>query len=533
MNEDDDTATTGATYDYIVIGSGFGGSVSALRLAQKGYTVLVVEKGRWYDKGDFARSTWNLKRWLWIPTLKLTGIMRVTIFRHIAILSGVGVGGGSLVYAATLPVPKQAFFNSGSWASLNDWARVLQPHYDTAYRMLGAGFNPRLGPGDQALERVARRIGREEEFHPAKVGIFFARAPGEAGQTVADPYFDGAGPPRAPCEHCGACMTGCRHNAKNSLDKNYLYLAQAVGARVLAETEVCGVRPLGPHGRGGYAVQVRDSTRWWPRRRTLRARGIVFAGGALGTVKLLLQLKAGAMPHLSDRVGCDIRTNNECLIAVTTADKTEDFSHGIAIGSVLHTDPDSHLEPVRYGAGSGTWRLGMLPMAYGRNAWMRLGRMVREMARHPREYARIFTVGNWAQRSQVLLFMQHLDSTLRLRLGRTGRLRTELDVGPAPQAHIPRAEELARLYAQEIKGKPFTLLTEQLLDIPSTAHILGGAVMGADAATGVTDASGRLFGYRNALVCDGSVVSANPGVNPSLTITAIAEHIMAQVPARL
>lgn len=518
--------------DYLVVGSGFGGSVSALRLAQKGYRVLVVEQGRHYRSEDFGTTTWNLRRWLWLPRLKLGGIMRLAFFRHISVLSGVGVGGGSLVYAATLPRPQPAFFTSGSWAGLADWERVLAPHYETAWRMLGAAENPRFGPGDRALERVARRVGRERECVPARVGIFFGRAGVSPGATVPDPFFGGAGPARTACIHCGACMTGCRHDAKNSLDKNYLHLAQRYGARILAETRVCDVHPLGPQGEDGYAVHLRDSLRWRPRRQTLRARGIVFAGGTLGTVRLLLKLRQGAMPGLSARIGRDVRTNNECLIAVTTARGTEDFSEGIAIGSILHADAHSHLEPVRYGAGSGTWRLGMLPMAYGRSAWVRLGKVLGELVRHPLAYLRIATVRDWARRSQFLLFMQHLDSTLRFELGRGGRMKSATDNGPAPQPHIPRAEQLARLYAEEVGGKPFTLFTEQAFGIPSTAHILGGAVMGRDPDNGVIDAAGRLFGYRNALVCDGSMISANPGVNPSLSITAIAEYIMAQVPPR-
>jgi cholesterol oxidase len=527
-----DSGHTDKQYDYVVIGSGFGGSVSACRLAQKGYKVLVVEKGRWYRSEDFPRSTWNLKRWVWIPQIRLTGIMRVTFLEHIAILSGVGVGGGSLVYAATLPVPKSEFFTSGTWARLNDWQQVLKPHYDTACRMLGAARNPQSGPGDRALERVARRIGREHEYHPSMVGIFFARTPGESGREVPDPFFGGTGPARAPCRFCGSCMTGCRHNAKNSLDKNYLHLAQQNGARILAETFVHDVRPIGADGAGGYEVLVRDSIGWFPAQRTLRAKGVVFAAGTLGSVKLLLQLRKRSMPRLSAQVGRNVRTNNECLIAVTTPEGKEDFTQGVAIGSVLHADPDSDLEPVRYGPGSGTWRLGMLPMAYGRNAWVRLGKVIAQVARRPWLFARIAAVRSWARHSQILLFMQHLDSTLRFTLGRSGFLKSELDVGPAPQPHIARAEQLAQLYAEEIGGKPFTLFTEQLLNIASTAHILGGAVMGADPGTGVIDAKGRLFGYRNALVCDGSVISANPGVNPSLSITAIAEYIMEQVPVR-
>ena len=335
-------------------------------------------------------------------------------------------------------------------------------------------------------------------------------------------------------------MTGCRHNAKNSLDKNYLYLAQKRGAQIIAETFVHDVKPLGDNGADGYEIHVRDSREWsWPRAlfrpktHVINTRGVVFSAGALGTSKLLLTLKdKQSMPALSERVGKDIRSNNECLITIATEKTDTDYSQGIAIGSVLHTDEHSHLEPVRYGAGSGAWRVAHAPMAYGANVWVRLGKVVRQWLSHPKKYLQIAFAKDWAKQSQVMLFMQHLDSTLQFKLNRFGFLRTELDVGERPQAYIPRAEELAKLYAEQMDGKAYTLFTEQLFDTASTAHVLGGAVMGADASQGVIDAQGRVFGYANAYVCDGSMISANPGVNPSLSITAISEYVMAQVPKK-
>ena len=520
-------------YDYVVIGSGFGGSVSALRLSEKGYKVLVIEKGKWFTPNDFPTTNWQIKRWLWVPAIKTQGIMRLSFFKHISILSGVGVGGGSLVYACTLPIPKPEFFNTGSWAKLNDWENVLKPHYDMAYKMLGAQVNPKLCAGDEVLRTVAKKINREEDFHATKVSIFFAREGQRAGETVPDPYFAGEGPERASCLHCGACMTGCRHNAKNSLDKNYLYLAQKRGAKILAETFVHDVKPIGESGESGYEIHVRDSTEWtWFGRgktQVIKAKGVVFSGGTLGTSKLLLTLKQTSMPALSERVGRDIRSNNESLINVATADNSVDYSQGIAIGSVLHTDAHSHLEPVRYGAGSGAWRVALAPMAYGSNAWVRVYKMLSQWVKDPVGYFKIALVKDWAKHSQVMLFMQHLDSKLQFKLNRWGNLQTALDVGERPQAYIPHAEEIALMYAKEINGKAYTLLTEQLFNLSSTAHILGGAVMGEDASTGVIDRQGRLFGYQNAYVCDGSMISANPGVNPSLSITAISEYIMSQV----
>ena len=520
-------------YDYVIIGSGFGGSVSALRLSEKGYKVLVIEKGKWFKAEDFPKTNWEGKRWLWIPAFKAQGIMRMSVFKHLNILSGVGVGGGSLVYACTLPIPKTEFFNTGSWAKLNDWENALKPHYDMAYKMLGAQVNPKLGAGDEVLRTIAKKINREDEFHAAKVSIFFAREGEKPGQTVPDPYFEGEGPERASCLHCGACMTGCRHNAKNSLDKNYLYLAQKHGAKILAETFVQDVKPIGENGAQGYEIHVRDSTEWtWfggGKTQVVKARGVVFSAGTLGTSKLLLTLKQKSMPALSTRVGRDIRSNNESLIYLGTADTSVDYSEGIAIGSVLNTDAHSHLEPCRYGAGSGAWRVALAPMAYGSNVFVRLYKMFAQWVMHPVAYFKIARAKDWAKQSQVMLFMQHLDSKLQFKINRWGNLQTALDVGERPQAHIPHAEELALMYAKEINGKAYTMFTEQLLNLSSTAHILGGAVMGEDASTGVIDSKGRVFGYQNAYVCDGSIISANPGVNPSLSITAISEYIMSQV----
>ncbi|TNE49118.1 MAG: GMC family oxidoreductase, partial [Bacteroidetes bacterium] len=327
-------------YDYIIIGSGFGGSVSALRLAEKGYKVLVIEKGKWYKDKDFARTNWQLSRWLWFPPLRWFGIMKVTIFRHVGFLTGHGVGGGSLVYANTLPVPEKTFFKSGSWARLADWEQELAPYYKTASRMLGAARNPALFDNDRKLQELAQEIGQEDRFRPTDVAVFF----GKPRVTVPDPYFDGKGPERTGCHFCGSCMTGCRHNAKNTLDKNYLYLAQQLGAEILAEHEVVDVIPVGKEdGSDGYDVVFRSSTRWVKKRRVLRTRGVIFAGGVLGTVRLLLKLKATSLPRLSDKVGQDIRTNNESLIMVTQLDGQADLSKGVAIGSILHTDPDSHL----------------------------------------------------------------------------------------------------------------------------------------------------------------------------------------------
>ncbi len=513
--------------DILVMGSGFGGSVSALRLVEKGYRVLVVEQGKWYGPADFAQTNWNLRKWLWAPALGLQGIMKISLLRHVGVLSGVGVGGGSLVYAGTLPVPPEAFFRTGHWAGLADWQQELKPFYALARKMLGVQLVPRLFDADEALRELARALGKESAYRPAEVGVFF----GAPGKTVADPYFGGAGPARTGCTYCGACMTGCRVGAKNSLDQNYLYLAMAGGAKVLAEHKVVDVRPIGAaDGSEGYEVTLRPSLKWWRKRRIYRVKGIVFAGGVMGTVPLLLKLRARSLPRLSPMVGQHIRTNNETLVSVTTLARDRDFSRGLAIGSILHTDRHSHLEAVRYGAGSGFWRLSHLPHVVGAGSGVRLRRMIEEVMRDLPGWLRLYTTGDWARRTVVLLFMQTLDSTLRFRKTRWGGVNTDLSSGPPPSADIPESTELVRRFAQLVDGKATAFFQQIFQGKAVTAHILGGAVMGRHAGEGVIDTAHRVFGYQNMWVIDGAAVSANPGVNPSLTIAAMAERAMSLIP---
>ena len=513
-------------HDYIIIGSGFGGSVSALRLSEKGYRVLVLEKGKRLTEKDFPKRNWNLRKWLWLPMFRFFGFFRITLFRHLTVLSGVGVGGGSLVYANTLQVPPKEFFRSGSWAGLAEWEMELGGHYETALKTLGATPNPRLEAGDRALEKLAEAAGKADRFGPTTVAVFF----GEPDVTVPDPYFGGRGPGRTGCNFCGGCMVGCRYNAKNTLDKNYLYLAERIGAKVLPEAEAFAVVPLGrDDGSDGYTVRWRSSTTLLKRTGSSTCRGVVFAGGVLGTVKLLLALKRSSLPRLSDRVGRDVRTNSESLMGVMTFDRDTRFSDGVAIGSIMQTDEHSFLEPVRYPTGSGFWRLFMAPQVHGRSVLTRLVKLVADLIIHPVANLRVYLVRNWAEKTQILLFMRTINSTLRLSGGRFG-LRSARDRGEAPTAFIPEAKALAEQYAKTVNGKPMVLLSETLLGIPTTAHILGGAVMGRDREEGVIDGKNLVFGYRNLYVCDGSMISANPGVNPSLTITALAERAMSMIP---
>lgn len=516
-------------YDWVIVGSGFGGSVSAHRLSQKGFKVLVIEKGRRFAAEDFPKTNWDLKRWMWNPALGLKGIFQMSFLKHMTVLHGVGVGGGSLVYANTLPTPTSAFFQSGSWAGLADWERELVPHYQTARRMLGAAPNPCMTKGDDVLKQIAHDIGREDHFATTDVAVFF----GEPNKLVSDPYFDGEGPDRVGCTFCGACMTGCRVGAKNTLDKNYLYLAEQNGAQVRPETEVTAIRP-----REGSGYRLETKASFGKSRGKITADRVILSGGVMGTIPLLLQMKEDpvGLPNLSNRVGDFVRSNSESLIAVIAPNKDSEFSRGVAITSILHTDEHSHIEPVRYGRGSGFFRTLLAPHASGSTVIGRLWGAVRAVTRHPIRWLKAVFVPDLARHSQVLLYMQTIEGSLRMRLGRglrTGFRRglvTQVDdPSEAPSAFIDEATDLAERFADKVEGVTATMITETLLGVPSTAHILGGACMGDSVETGVINSEHEVFNYPGLYVIDGSAISANPGVNPSLTITTLAERAMSLI----
>lgn len=513
-------------YDYVIIGSGFGGSVSALRLSEKGYKVLVIEKGKWFNKAeDFPKTNWNLRKWMWLPKLGFQGIFKLTFFRHVAVLSGTGVGGGSLVYANTLPVPKTAFFNSGSWKGLCDWENELNPFYDIAKKMLGAEKHPYMSRSDKAMETLAEELGNKDAFQKTDVAVYF----GKPGEKVPDPYFDGKGPDRTGCTLCGGCMLGCRYNAKNTLDKNYLFLAQKSGCEIKAETEVYDVIPINADGSEGYEIKFRNSLSWFPKKGSVKGKAIIFAGGVLGTMDLLLKLKETSLPNLSDALGKGVRTNSESLIGVTTYDKNVSFSEGIAIGSIVSIDENRHIEPVKYSEGAGFWRLFMAPMVQGKTFISRLFRMIKDWVLHPVNNFKVYFVDDWSKRTLILLYMESIDSTLQMKRSKIGYVKTKLEKGNAPTAFNPVAQDIAKRTERIINGKAMVMSHETLFGIPSTAHILGGACMGESAATGVIDKNNNVFNYHNMMICDGSMISANPGVNPSLTITAISEKAMSQI----
>jgi cholesterol oxidase len=521
-------------HDYVIIGSGFGGSVSALRLIEKGYSVKLIEKGRRLGPEDFPKTNWDLRRWMWQPQVGMRGLFKMTIFPHLTVVSGVGYGGGSLVYANTLPIPKESFFSSSSWAHLADWKKELGPHYATARRMLGATKNPQLTHPDRMLREIAEETGRASGFEPTDVAVYF----GQPGVTVPDPYFDGKGPARTGCVHCGGCMIGCRFGAKNTLDKNYLWLAEHRGLSVDTETEVTAVRPL---PGGGYRIEAQQGLGPLRKReRAYTARNVVFSGGVLGTVDLLLRMKEDSrgLPRLSDRLGDAVRTNSESLIGVISTDREHDLSRGIAIGSILHTDEHSHLEICRYSAGSGFWRTLLTPHVQGDGFYERLTNLAATLRRDPVTLAKAALTPDFARQSIILLYMRALEGTIRMKRDRdltTGfrrGLTTALADGPAPTASIPEADELAELMASKLHGVAASLITETAMGIPTTAHILGGATMGDSIETGVIDRDHKVFGYDGLYVIDGSAVSANPGVNPSLTITALAERAMSKIAMR-
>lgn len=522
-------------HDVLVIGSGFGGSVSALRLTEKGYRVAVLEAGRRFDDTTLPRTSWRVRDFLWAPALGLKGIQRIHVLRGekgtgVMVLAGAGVGGGSLVYANTLYEPPDAFFRDAQWSSITDWKAELAPYYDQASRMLGVTLNPTVTPADEVVRAVAERMGVGDTFHLAPVGVFF----GAPGVEVDDPYFGGAGPCRSGCTECGECMTGCRHGAKNTLVKNYLHLAERAGAEVLPETTVTSVVPVD----GGYRVETRGTGAPW-RRRALTAEHVVFAAGTYGTQRLLHRLKAsGALPLLSDRLGTLTRTNSEALLgferlAVEGEVEGEKLNRGVAITSSIHPDAHTHIEPVRYGDGSNA--MGMLRTLLvdggGAPRWLRF---LGEALRAPHRVARLFNHRRWSERGIIALVMQAKDNsiTLSARRGLFGRrLRSERGHGEPNPTWLPAGHEFVRHAAEEVGGIPAGSWLD-LFDIPATAHFLGGCAIGAGRDTGVIDPYHRVHGYQGLHVVDGSAVSANPGVNPSLTITAQAERAMALWPNR-
>jgi cholesterol oxidase len=531
-------------FDFVVIGSGFGGSVSAMRLTEKGYRVLVLERGKRFRDQDLPKTSWIANRYLWLPALRCFGILQISAFKDVFVLHGSGVGGGSLGYANVLMQPDDKLFENPAWKHLADWKSVLQPHYDTARRMLGVARNPRLWHADHVLREIAGELGTQETFQPTEVGVFFGREDSQEGEQVADPFFGGEGPARHTCKYCGGCMVGCQYNAKNTLVKNYLYLAEKWGAEVWPECEVHDIRPLPPDQLDGarYEVVYRNSTAWpFKPERIVRSRNVIVSASTLGTLRLLFRCRdiTGSLPRISSHLGNLVRSNSEALLGATSREKTIDYSKGVAITSIFQADPVTSIEPVRYNAGSSLMRFLAGPLVEsGGNFPSRFYRTIKKIFTHPVDFMRTHVLPGWAQRTTILLVMQTEDNHLRMRLGRhlLTLWRRNLVSEPVSNAGIPSkidiGHQVTRTFARRINAAPAGTIFEGLLNKPLTAHILGGCPFGLDEGEGVIDLNCQVHNYPGLFVVDGSIMPGNPGVNPSLTITALAEYAMSRIPPK-
>jgi cholesterol oxidase len=531
-------------YDYVIIGSGFGGSVSAMRLSEKGYSVLVLEKGKRYEDQDFAKTNWQYWKYLWMPLIRAHGILQVSILKGVMVLHGAGVGGGSLGYANVLEVPTDETFATPAWNQNVKWGEVLKSHYETAKKMLGVSRNPKLWTADLLLKQMAAEIGMAHTFRATDVGAYF----GEAGVTVADPFFGGEGPDRAGCQHCGGCMVGCRYNAKNTLPKNYLYFAEKNGAKVLSEMEVINVRPwTGDDGRSAvdgpsspvrYEITYQTSTRLFKQKQTVHAKNVIFSAGVMGTMKLLLNLRdvKKSLPKLSPRLGTMVRTNSEGLLGSVARKSDINYSQGVSISSIYNYDEMTRVEPVRYPAGSSLMRFLAAPLIDTNvSIPMRVINFLWWALTHPMDFLKALFLPGWAHNVTILLVMQHADNRMRFRMGRSlftlfrsGMVADE-EPGYEINAQVKGSHEMTREFARRTNGVALGSLGENLLNLPTTAHILGGAPMGKSPEEGVVDENFAVHNYPGLYMIDGSIMPANPGVNPSLTITALAEYAMSRV----
>jgi len=522
-------------FDVIIIGSGFGGSVSALRLAEKGYKVAVLEAGARFRDEDFADTSWDVKRYLFRPEVGCYGIQRIDALKDCMIVSGAGVGGGSLVYANTLYEPLDAFYRDPSWAHITDWKSELAPYYDQAKRMLGVVENPLRTAADDVMYKVAEDMGVEDTYHPTPVGVFFG-GPGETHHdTVADPFFGGAGPDRVPCKACGECMTGCRHNSKNTLVKNYLYLAEAKGVRVMPLTTVTRIEPIGNDGADGYRVKIKftKAKRSTARStRTLTARQVIVSAASLGTQRLLHTMKdEGHLPNLSDRLGYLSRTNSESILgAIAPADGKIDYSRGVAITSSFHPDEHTHIEPVRYGKGSNFMSMMQTVLTDDAGPEARWKKWLKEMWTQRKNVLDLYDFKHWSERTVIALVMQTVDNsitTFNKKIPGTNirYMSSRQGHGTPNPTWIPVANEAVTKMAEIVGGTAGGSIGEPF-NRPLTAHFIGGCTIGDSVETGVIDPYQRVYGHPGLHIADGSAISANLGVNPSLTITAQAERAM-------
>jgi cholesterol oxidase len=513
-------------YDYIVIGSGFGGSVASLRLVEKGYKVLTLEQGKRFNPEDFPKTNWNLPKYLWWPALRFFGFQRITFFRTTSILSGTGVGGGSLVYANTLYTPPKAFFNNESWLQFGNWKKILGPFYDRASFMLGRQKYSKQNIEDHFLEEVSKDMHAFDTFEQVYVGVNL-----DGQDQPHDPYFKGLGPDRKGCVECGGCMVGCRENAKNSLDRNYLWFAEKMGLKILAETKAEKITRQDHL----YYVETKPITAFFPRKRKVfTAKGIIVAAGTLGTLELLLKqkFKYDTLPHLSEKLGYELRTNAETLCAVSGA--SVKLNNGLAITSVFSPDSLTHVEIVKYPDNSNVmkWFFGL--SAQGANTSLgRTWNLTLKTIRHPLLFMKTLFNFKWSSNMVIFLVMQTVDNAMKMIWKKTlrgGRIKIDNSGQKRVPAYIPVGQEVMERYARKVKGIPQNILLEVLFNRPTTAHILGGCPMSDSPETGMVDKDLKVHGYPDFYITDGSVVQGNIGVNPSLTIAAMAEYAMNSIP---
>jgi cholesterol oxidase len=534
-------------FDYVIIGSGFGGSVSAMRLTEKGYSVLVLEKGKRFEDKDFAKTNWQYWKYLWMPAIRAHGILQISILKGVMVLHGAGVGGGSLGYANVLEVPTDETFATPAWNQNIKWGELLKLHYEIAKKMLGVSRNPKLWTADLILKKMAEEVNMGHTFRATDVGSFF----GEAGVTVPDPFFGGEGPDRAGCQHCGGCMVGCRHNAKNTLPKNYLYFAEKNGAEIRSEVEVVDVKPLVVDGwqltvnhqlpttnNARYAITYQSSTSLFKQTQTVYAKNVIFSAGVMGTMKLLLNLRdvKKSLPNVSRRLGTMVRTNSEGLLGSVARKSDINYSQGVAISSIYNHDEMTRIEPVRYPDGSSLMRFLAAPLIETNvSIPIRILKFLWWALTHPIDFAKAMFLSGWAHNVTILLVMQHADNRMRFKMGRSlftlfrKGLVADEEPGYEINAQVKGSHEVTREFAKRVNGVALGSLGENLLGLPTTAHILGGAPMGQNADEGVIDENFQIHNYEGLYIIDGSVMPANPGVNPSLTITALAEFAMSKI----
>lgn len=529
-------------YDYVIIGSGFGGSVSAMRLTEKGYSVLVIEKGKRFEDHDFAKSNWVFWKYLWNPALRSFGILQISFLSGLLVLHGSGVGGGSLGYANVLMEPTTELFDSPGWKNLLDWKKILRPHFDTAKQMLGVTPNPKLTAGDRITQSIANEHGQGHTFKPTTVGVFFGKE-GEENKEFPDPYFNNTGPARNACNFCGGCMVGCRYNAKNTLPKNYLYFAEKWGAQILSETKVNDIKPINDNPNGArYKIEFSKSTTLLKKTRYVYAKNVILSGGVIGTLKLLFHCRDNtqSLSKLSQQLGEMVRTNSEELLGATAYSWKTDYSKGVAIGSIFQIE-NTLIEPTHYPANSSLMRFLAWPLLDSeKGGWSRLGQIIWIAITRPFDMLSSLILPGWAKRSTILLAMQNKDTHMIVKQGRNiwtlfrkgliGIFDIEVEKEQQIQTKLNIGHQISKDFAKKIKGFPVGSIAEGLLGTPSTAHILGGCPIGKTPEEGVVDLDFQVFNYPGLYVVDGSIIPANPGINPSLTITALAEYAMTKHP---